>query len=208
MDLYCTGVALSVSTPSSAYRKTLWRCRLFGLLIEAVDWNVALWPPHHPIAPASQTLISNYLPAPSQLVALFIAQQAQNKTHSQWIWLDIDDWFHGILSLTSGAFCCRQPMCVCVCVRKSHDIKAQYTSGLFVFVSFVFALIFPTFPRIIVACWGWGALMRGVSWMKSAKRRSVKIHRERSAACVVYYDIHHMAACHWTWRGNPNSPLW
>lgn len=111
---------------------------------------------------------------------------------------------------------CRSPavpfaaddLCVCVCVRKSHDIKAQYRSGLFVFVSFVFVLIFPTYPRIIVACWGWGALMRGVSWMKSAKRRSVKIHRERSAACVVYYDMHHMAACHWTWRGNPNSPLW
>lgn len=57
---------------------------------------------------------------------------------------------------------CRSPavpfaaddLCVCVCVRKSHDIKAQYTSGLFVFVSFVFVLIFPSFPRIIVACWG------------------------------------------------------
>lgn len=36
----------------------------------------------------------------------------------------------------------------------------------------------------------------GCSGAKSARQLSVKGHRMCSAACVVDYDIHHMAACH------------
>ena len=81
-----------------------------------------------------------------------------------------------------------------LCLRLSLKHNMHPALGV-LFVCFISC--FTHSPRRFVLCDGMEeSTLRRFSGLKPDRHLSVTGHRICSAACVLYYDIHHMAACH------------